>query len=219
MKEYINGDNGKVSIDENVVAQVAGLTALDCFGIVGMGIVSVKDGIVKQLRRDNVSKGVNVKFDEKGDIIIEFHIVVAYGVSIKAVTDNLMQSVKYKVEDFTSLKVRQINVFVEDVKVMDQIAECELDHEYIIQIVYQFGGYRDVSNTIDALALKKAFIAGANNLDKNKEYINELITEFDNFINMYIDNKTLVIVYNKSELRNMFFDNDFDSELIVRYLK
>ena len=31
-----------------------------------------------------------------------------------------------------------------------------------------------MSNTIDALTLKKAFIAGANNLDKNKEYINEL---------------------------------------------
>ncbi len=31
-----------------------------------------------------------------------------------------------------------------------------------------------MSNTIDALALKKAFIAGANNLDNNKEYINEL---------------------------------------------
>ena len=44
---------------------------------------------------------------------------MAYGVSIKAVTDNLMQSVKYKVEDFTSFKVSQINVFVEDVKVMD----------------------------------------------------------------------------------------------------
>ncbi len=57
-------------------------------------------------------------------------------------------------------------------------------------------------------------------IERNKEeYINELITEFDNFINMYIDNKALVIVYNKSELRNMFFDNDFDSELIVRYLK
>ena len=119
MKEYINSDNGKVSIDESVVAQVAGLTALDCFGIVGMGIVSVKDGIVKQLRRDNVSKGVNVRFDENGDIVIELHIVVAYGVSIKAVTDNLMQSVKYKVEDFTSFKVSHINVYGEDVKVLD----------------------------------------------------------------------------------------------------
>ena len=92
MKEYIDGDIGTVSLDENVVAQVAGLTALDCFGIVGMGIVSLKDGLVKQLKRDNISKGV---------------------------TDNLMQSVKYKVEDFTSLKVSQINVYVEDVKVLD----------------------------------------------------------------------------------------------------
>ena len=31
-----------------------------------------------------------------------------------------------------------------------------------------------MSNTIDALALKKAFIAGANNLDNKKDYINEL---------------------------------------------
>ena len=30
-----------------------------------------------------------------------------------------------------------------------------------------------MKNTIDALALKKAFIAGANNLDNKKDYINE----------------------------------------------
>ncbi len=51
--------------------------------------------------------------------MVELHIVVAYGVSIKAVTDNLMQSVKYKVVDFTSLKVSQVNVFVEDLKILD----------------------------------------------------------------------------------------------------
>ncbi len=119
MNEYINNDNGTVSLDENVVAQVAGMTALDCFGIVGMGIVSVKDGIVKQLKGNNITQGIHVMFDENGDIVVELHIVVAYGVSIKAVTDNLMQSVKYKVEDFTSLKVGQVNVFVEDVKILD----------------------------------------------------------------------------------------------------
>ena len=119
MNEYINNDNGTVSLDENVVAQVAGMTALDCFGIVGMGIVSVKDGIVKQLKGNNITQGIHVTFDETGDIVVELHIVVAYGVSIKAVTDNLMQSVKYKVEDFTSLKVSQVNVFVEDVKILD----------------------------------------------------------------------------------------------------
>ena len=31
-----------------------------------------------------------------------------------------------------------------------------------------------MKNTIDALAQKKAFIAGANNLDNKKDYINEL---------------------------------------------
>ena len=111
MNEYINNDNGTVSLDENVVAQVAGMTALDCFGIVGMGIVSVKDGIVKQLKGNNITQGIHVTFDENGDIVVELHIVVAYGVS--------MQSVKYKVEDFTSLKVSQVNVFVEDVKILD----------------------------------------------------------------------------------------------------
>ena len=42
-----------------------------------------------------------------------------------------------------------------------------------------------MSNTIDALTLKKAFIAGANNLDKNKEYINEFIHIF--FLSLYIN--------------------------------
>lgn len=119
MKEYINGENGSVSLDESVVAQCAGMTALDCFGIVGMGVVSVKEGIVKLLKRDNVSKGVNVMIDDGGGITIDFHIIVAYGVSIKAVTDNLMQAVKYKVEEFTSLKVNRINVYVEDVRITD----------------------------------------------------------------------------------------------------
>ena len=119
MKGSMSTDLGIITISPEVIAKYAGTVAVECFGIVGMGIVSVKDGIVKQLRRDNVSRGVNVRFDENGDIVIELHIVVAYGVSIKAVTDNLMQSVKYKVEDFTSFKVSQINVFVEDVKVMD----------------------------------------------------------------------------------------------------
>lgn len=49
-------------------------------------------------------------------ISIDFHIIVSYGVSISAVADNLMSSVKYQVEEFTSLEVERINVYVEGVK-------------------------------------------------------------------------------------------------------
>ena len=119
MKGYLSNENGEIIIENEVIAQYAGHAALECFGIVGMATISMKDGIAKLLKGDSISKGVNVVIGEKNELSIDFHISVAYGVSIKAVSDNLMQSVKYKVEDFTSLKVSQVNVFVEDVKILD----------------------------------------------------------------------------------------------------
>ena len=41
---------GKVLIDSEVIAQYAGSTAVECFGIVGMAAVSMKDGLVKLLK-------------------------------------------------------------------------------------------------------------------------------------------------------------------------
>ena len=52
-------------------------------------------------------------------LTINFHVIVAYGVSILAVTDNLISNVKYKVEEFTGIEVEKINIFVEGVRVID----------------------------------------------------------------------------------------------------
>ena len=46
-------------------------------------------------------------------------MIVAYGVSISAVSDNLMSNVKYKVEEFTGMTIEKINIFVEGVRVID----------------------------------------------------------------------------------------------------
>ena len=48
-----------------------------------------------------------------------FHVIVSYGVSISAVADNLIESVKYKVEEFTGMEVEKINIYVEGVRVID----------------------------------------------------------------------------------------------------
>ena len=45
--------------------------------------------------------------------------MAAYGVSISTVADNLIESVKYKVEEFTGMPVEKINIFVEGVRVID----------------------------------------------------------------------------------------------------
>ena len=119
MKIELDNENGGVVIESEVIAQFAGLSAIECFGIVGMATVNMKDGIVKLLRGDSVSKGVNVTVGENDVISIDFHIIVAYGVSISTVAENLMSTVRYKVEEFTGMQVEKINVFVEGVRVID----------------------------------------------------------------------------------------------------
>ena len=122
MAEYLdNTENefGKIVIERDVIAKYAGYAALDCFGIVGMATLSMKDGLAKLLKGDNVSRGVNVRVDEDNMLNIDFHIIVSYGVNIKTVVNNLVNTVKYQIEDYTNMKVKNIKVFVEGVRVID----------------------------------------------------------------------------------------------------
>ena len=115
----ISTDLGNVRIDLEVIAQVAGSVAMESFGIVGMAAINVKDGIVKLLKKDYVARGVNVQIDEEGKLDVDFHVIVAYGVSIPTICNNLMESAKYKIESFTGLTVKNVTVFVEGVRVID----------------------------------------------------------------------------------------------------
>lgn len=112
---------GNVVIDPSVIMQYAGSVAVECFGIVGMANVNVKDGLVKLLKINSadICRGIQVSLTESNKLILDFHIIVSYGVSIQAVVDNLINNVKYKVEEFTGLEIGKINVFVEDVKAID----------------------------------------------------------------------------------------------------
>ena len=71
------------------------------------------------LKKESLTRGIQVKIDEDNHIKINFHIIVAYGVSISAVSDNLISNVKYKVEEFTGVEVAKVNVFVEGVRAID----------------------------------------------------------------------------------------------------
>ena len=118
MKGRINNKLGVIQIDPEVIALYAGTTAVECFGIVGMAAVNMKDGLVRLLKRESLTHGINVSVKENA-ISIDFHVIVSYGVSISTVADNLTDSVKYKVEEFTGMTVEKINIFVEGVRVID----------------------------------------------------------------------------------------------------
>ncbi len=118
MKSMMNTHLGNIAIDSDVIANYAGSVAVECFGIVGMASVNVKDGFVRLLKPDSLSTGISVMIRNSG-ISIDFHLIVAYGVNILTVSDNLISTVKYKVEEFTGLKVEKVNIFVEGVRVID----------------------------------------------------------------------------------------------------
>lgn len=119
MKGSMTTELGVVTISPEVVAKYAGTVAVECFGIVGMAAVSVKDGLVKLLKKESLTHGIQVVISEDNKLEINFHVIVAYGVSISAVADNLISDVKYRVEEFTGMKVDKINVYVEGVRVID----------------------------------------------------------------------------------------------------
>ncbi len=114
----MNTHMGNIVINNEVIAQYAGSVAMECFGIVGMAGVNVKDGLVRLLKVDSLTRGINVSIN-KNKLILDFHVIVAYGVSIIAVSDNLVSNVKYKVEEFTGIEIEKINIFVEGVRVID----------------------------------------------------------------------------------------------------
>ena len=118
MDGRVNSDLGEIVIDPDVIAIYAGSVAVECFGIVGMAAISVKDGIVKLLKRSSLKHGIGVRIEDN-EILLTFHVIVAYGVSILTIADNLFENVKYKVEQFTGLKVAHINLVVEGVRVID----------------------------------------------------------------------------------------------------
>ncbi len=114
----MNTHMGSITIDKEVISQYAGSVAVECFGIVGMAGVNVKDGLVKLLKMDSMTRGIVVTM-VNNKLVLDFHVIVAYGVSIIAVSENLISNVKYKVEEFTGIEIEKINIFVEGVRVID----------------------------------------------------------------------------------------------------
>jgi len=112
----INNEFGVISIDNEVVSRLAGQAVMECAGVVGMAAKNVKDGFVQLLKKENLSKGIILTPDE-GAIALGIHIVVEYGTSIPAIAETMQSNIKYRVEEYTGVKISRVNIFVDGVRV------------------------------------------------------------------------------------------------------
>ena len=112
----LDTDKGGIAVGSSVYTSIAGIAASNCFGVKGMAVRSMTDGLVHLLRREAMGKGVRVSFhEEEGSISVELHIIVNTGVNIPVICDSIGSAVRYKLTQATGVKVRNVDVFVDSV--------------------------------------------------------------------------------------------------------
>ena len=104
---------GSIAVSNSVYTKIAGNAATNCFGVKGMAIRSVSDGLVHLLRRESMAKGVLVKTNEDGTLSIDLHIMIDQGVNIPALGQSIVSEVRYMVSKQTDTEVREANVIID----------------------------------------------------------------------------------------------------------
>ena len=105
--------NGQISVSNEVFTYAAGAAAVNCFGVKGMAVRSKTDGLVHLLRRESMSKGVKLTFNDDSSVSVELHIIVDNGVNLTALCRAIMNEVQYKVSKATGVVVRNVDVCVD----------------------------------------------------------------------------------------------------------
>ncbi len=108
---------GKITIADDLIANIAGYAAVENYGIVGMNSKKASDSFVELFGKDNMRRGVKVTMVSPEVIDIDLYVTLEYGVSLPAVAQNAKSNVKYRVEEMTGLTVHAVNVHVENIRV------------------------------------------------------------------------------------------------------
>jgi uncharacterized alkaline shock family protein YloU len=107
---------GTIQIANDVLADLAGYAALECYGIVGMASPSLRDGMAQLLARDRLRKGVRITSDGEG-VVVDLYVVVEYGTNLAEVAHNMADRVKYVLTSNAEVKVNDVDIHVQGIKV------------------------------------------------------------------------------------------------------
>jgi uncharacterized alkaline shock family protein YloU len=108
--------SGAINIAPSAVAMVAGIAAMQCFGVIGMASRSIQDGIAELLNaKENLTKGIIVEFEDD-QVYVNLYTIVEYGMGIREIAKNVIENVKYAIESQLGLDVAEINVIIQGVR-------------------------------------------------------------------------------------------------------
>ena len=111
----ITNDIGRISITSDVVSNLAGDAATSCFGVKGMVGRSQGSGPFQLLRRESMSKGVEVRYNEDDSVSLDLHIGVDQGINNSAACRSIIKDERYKLQKATGIPVRSVDVYVDTI--------------------------------------------------------------------------------------------------------
>jgi uncharacterized alkaline shock family protein YloU len=107
---------GDINIANDVLADMAGYAALECYGIVGMASPTIGNGVAQLLSRDKLRKGVIIASDGEG-VTVDLYVIIEHGTNLSEVSHNLSERVEYVLKSMADVKVLSVNVHVQGIKV------------------------------------------------------------------------------------------------------
>ena len=108
---------GTVTVANEVLADIAGYVALESYGVVGMASPTLRDGVAQLLSRERLRKGVRVANEDGHHVHVDLYVIVEHGINIAEVSRNLSDSVRYALTHMADVKVTDVDVHVQGIKV------------------------------------------------------------------------------------------------------
>ncbi|MFI6536253.1 Asp23/Gls24 family envelope stress response protein [Nonomuraea sp. NPDC050547] len=121
----LDSENGTTTIDDGVVAKIAGLAAREVSGVYDMGAGAARAmGTVRGIvgADKSVTQGVSVEVGER-QAAVDLDLVVEYGTAIPDLAGAVRKNVVSAVERMCGLEVTEVNIKVDDVHMPGQKSE------------------------------------------------------------------------------------------------
>ena len=141
MSIELNNEFGQIDISTDVLAQIAGGAAVECYGIVGMASKhQIRDGLTDILRKENFAKGVVIR-QQDDDLHIDMYIIVSYGTKISEVAYQVQSKVKYTVdveekyyyEMLSEITGQEINSQTQLLQLLKEYREKKQEYEKVLK--------------------------------------------------------------------------------------
>jgi len=117
----ITTELGSISYADELIAKVAGMAAGENYGIASMNAKKASDTILQLVGGESQTRGVRVSSQDGGESVdIDLYVTLVYGVTLPTVAQNTISNVRYRVTEMTGVKVNNVNIHVEGIRVPEE---------------------------------------------------------------------------------------------------